>query len=399
YVQVLSWPYAPHQLFFPPVDLGSHPNAITGGFAGPSTWNGRDPAYAGWDIAVGDFDGDGLSDVLIGACGAQDDDPEEGDPKKRPLGAAYFVSQKDIPYQAALLLEPGATATVFGVGGTGCSVAAADFDGDGTDEAILGSPLVSLVDNFNRIQYVGAAHVVSLASTRGAFRLANYVEGGFRSAPNVAHILGEREGGQLGRGLAGIGDINADGFDDLLLGEPAFDCVSATGGACANPVDDGRGYVVLGGPGLAGVASISAVSTAVIQGASDARLAHESAGVGDLDGDGADDFLLGSATSQAYLFSGENAPGVTPTYTCPGGGLCSMSLSGSLSVLSGTIDTSVATAEIYSPTPTDYLGLQVAGVGDIDGDGLRDLALGAPRERDYGNTNYGAGFVSIVKGW
>jgi hypothetical protein len=154
-------------------------------------------------------------------------------------------------------------------------------------------------------------------------------------------------GGRLGTALAKAGDVNGDGFEDLVAGMPDFD--GAT-------VDEGRALLFLGTP--SGIPSTSAawIFTSGVQGA---RFGASVSGAGDVNGDGFADVWIGAPGTwlgqidrgSAWLFLGS----ATCLSTTPaGGGPRSDGGTGS------------------------RFGAAVAGVGDLNRDGYGDVLVGAP---------------------
>ena len=109
-------------------------------------------------------------------------------------------------------LAPGATLVGGSLGANLCQVAAGgDLDGDGAQDLLLGAPTAQ-----EGSVSPGVAHVVF-----------GPVEGNFDLSKNGVRLPGERDGDRAGSALMGAGDVNGDGFDDILVG--AFDYPGAQG--------------------------------------------------------------------------------------------------------------------------------------------------------------------------
>ena len=230
----------------------------------------------------------------------------------------------------------------------GRSVAAAgDVNGDGFDDFLIGVPLFD-TPAIN----AGAAYLV-------LGRAAPWSLGAPISQVPTIRYSGEMTGDQAGTSVAGAGDVNGDGFDDMLVGAPF------NGGT-------GAAYLILGSANPTN-ASLSAAIKFTGQAANDEAGASV-AGAGDVDADGFADILIGAPRNDAvpndsgaaYLVRGQSGGG-------PTGGVL------------GAIK--------YSGEAASYLaGTSVAGVGDVNGDGFGDMAIGAP---DFG---VGEGGVYLVLG-
>ncbi|MEM7206041.1 MAG: integrin alpha [Planctomycetota bacterium] len=323
------------------------------------------------------------------------------------------------------LAAPGlAQKTLWQVGGKSAAISAGDVNCDAFDDLIVsdasqGQVLVlsgadaSTLLQLNGIQpgdgfgtgVAGAGDVnhdgyddviVGAPNDRGA--LGGYVRlySGFDGSI-LEHVDGPA-GAEFGSSVAGTGDVNQDGFDDFAIGAPGngrfgaaivysglhrWELFSFFGGvgsrfghvvAPAGDVNqDGFDDIFVGAPGSALVGG----SAVVLSGASGARLlAHGPGNPGE---------LLGSAVAAAGDVDGDGAPDVI--IGTPG------SPNGTAEVLSGRTGGILLT--LNGDSPGDRFGAAVAGVGDLDGDGRADLAVGAPEDTVRGP---GAGSVALVSG-
>jgi len=174
--------------------------------------------------AAGDFNGDGVDDLLLGVPGA---DSATGD-AYIVFGAPGLSGVQDFaqidPDVRIVGIDPGDS---FGI-----SVAAGDFNGDGFDDALLGAPGD---DGFpDARSNAGGAYVVFGSATMGGvIQITGLV--------NRLRVVGATAGDALGTSVA-VGNMNGDVFDDILLGAPLAD-----GPMDARP-DAGEAYVTNGSP-------------------------------------------------------------------------------------------------------------------------------------------------------
>jgi hypothetical protein len=189
-----------------------------------------------------------------------------------------------------------------------------------------------------------------------------------------AKLTGEVPADHAGEAVAGAGDVNGDGFDDVLVGAPLND---------AGGLDAGMVYVVLGPvpPGGGDLADAAAAIEGVNAGHAFGSL-RGMAAAGDVDGDGRGDVIIGDHLAGdaaldagvAFVFYGKD--------------------------LSGTLTRFDAGARILGTAPFDAAGTYVAGVGDVNGDGYDDLAVDAPHNLPIDDVGEGDfdGFIYIVDG-
>ncbi len=198
---------------------------------------------------------------------------------------------------------------------------------------------------------------------------------------NGVRIDGTNPFDQIGAILAVAGDVNGDGFDDIILGAP-----SATAGG---DVSAGQIYVLFGkAAGFTANLTVSALDGANgfrldgIDPGDDAGISVN--GAGDVNGDGFDDIIIGAwkADPGGRLSAGE-------VYVVFGKADWSATPSLPLEALDGTNG-----FRLDGATASDYAGYAVNGAGDVNGDGFADVVIGAPG----GNAYAGQTFVVFGKG-
>ncbi len=317
------------------------------------TWQGtQTDQYAGRSLAAGDANGDGFGDFLVGN---EDED------------TAFLILGGEGVDGGELL---GADA-IFGasVGNVrlGAEVALADLDGDGLDDVVVSAPDDSTAD-----ATAGAVFVVSGDTATGEISVPAGADLEI-FGPTVAasgYTSTSYQKATAGEGLA-AGDLDGDGYADLLIGAPEDDSQDTNAGAV---------YLVSGGTGaLSSSISLDGPDAAFI-----GENANDQAGkavhLGDLDGDGAAELFVAAPYFEDLAGTLSNTGRL---YIVDGG------------THSGAFDLSIAsTATITGSGDSDELGWAVA-VGDFDDDGSNDLVVGAPYA-DGNATDGGAvyGFLS-----
>ena len=319
---------------------------------------------SGWSVSsAGDINGDGFDDVIIGAPGAN---YASGLAYVLLGGASGFATNVDL---SALDGSNGFVLLGQAYDSNGWSVSSAgDINGDGFDDMIVGA--VGAADNG---YYTGASYVVLGHS--GAFDAA--LDLATLDGSNGLKIIGEAADDTSGFSVSNAGDVNGDGLDDMLVGA-LF--------ASPNNEASGASYLVFGQNGgfsaaldLSSLDGLNGVKFSGI--ATNDYSGHSVSNAGDVNGDGYADLIIGAKgadlggldSGAAYVVFGQNS---------------GFSANLNLSTLAGT------NGFVLSGTMAgESAGFAVSGVGDVNGDGFEDIAVGAPGA----NGNAGATYVVFGK--
>ncbi len=262
-------------------------------------------------IGTGDVNGDGVADIAVGAPGNNlaipipcPLDPQDCPPPSPAQGRVFLFSGAN----GALIrkLTPPLDFIELGF----ALVSPGDINGDGVSDVVAGAP-TRLASKFGQVfAFSGATGAMLWVTATAPEPLASF-----------------------GSALASVGDLNSDGRRDLIVGEPFY----SEGAALV-----GRAHVLSGATG-------STIRTHHHPlGAAGDVFALTSAGIGDQNGDGREDYAISDpGLSIIYLFSGMNGAEL------------------------GSIDSPAGATD-------DFFGFDLASSEDRNGDGKREIWAGAP---------------------
>lgn len=301
---------------------------------------GEPDTLGGFSVAsAGAHNTDDYGDLLVGAPGYDPEEvtrvPVDGD----VVGKAYLLHGPMTTGQD-LVVAANVVFTGEAVGdGAGASVVAADLNGDGYQDAVVGAPFGQLSGTQSGLAYVAY----------GPHAGATLLEA-------TQRIAGESHGDWFGWRVA-TADMNGDDRLDLLVGAPG--------------ASDGAGAVTVGtGDGGGIVSDVHTVGAFVVEG-EEYDMFGFALGTGDVDGDGIDDVVGGAPRM------GDEATGAGVVY-----------------VVTGPLDDDAFAADgqvLTHGVKGDGFGRAVV-LGDLDGDGNNDVLVGAPGD-DATDEDAGAAYA------
>jgi hypothetical protein len=336
------------------------------------------PAYFGSALACADLNGDSYAEVIVG---------EYGYPSSHPTGRVYVYASSGSGLSATRILTITGSAPDDTFGYALANVG--DVNGDGYGDFLVGAP------GYNNLQ--GRAYLY-----RGGPSLTDTPATVFKATVS---------GGAFGRFVASAGDVNGDGWDDMLVGAPSYNS------------DQGRAFIYLGNG-----SGVSATPALTLTGEATANLFGQSGGAaGDVNGDGYADVVIGAERyggyqGRAYLYLGGLAGlSATPAFTLTGEATGdyfghALAMAGDVNgdgyadVLIGASGRNASQGRAYvylgsqagleaapvltltGETAGEGFGGSVGGAGDVNGDGYADLAIGAP------NYNTAQGILRVYHG-
>jgi hypothetical protein len=388
-----------------------------------------------WGMALsgaGDFNKDGIDDLIISSIGF---DP----PTRTDAGAAVVIFGKNSGWADINLASFTSGSAGFWILGDknndqlrAMSSAAGDVNGDGADDVIVGAQYADPQDRTN----AGISYVIFgySATSFNTVDLSTFVSGsaGFK-------VYGATAEDSTGALLSGAGDINGDGYGEVIIGATGYDGPGGT--------DCGAAYVILGHSPATAFTDIDLAALSISQGfritgaAANNQVGYSLSRAGDFNHDGYDDLVLGSQANKAYIVFGHSnatafpnmnlatfSTGTVAGFEVSGSGSFGYSVSGGTDINGDETDDLVVTAPSAASNGAAYvlygrsllvfaninvlaaipsvIGFRILGtaaamtggwsvglVRDFDGDGVSDIILGARNGDPSGRTDAGTAYL------
>ncbi|RPI02210.1 MAG: T9SS C-terminal target domain-containing protein [Calditrichaeota bacterium] len=392
-----------------------------------SELNTNGDSYFGGSVSgAGDVNNDGYDDVIVGAhyIGGS-------------VGRAYiYYGGSSMDNSADVVLSGEGTSSYFGISVSGTG----DVNNDGYDDVIVGAYYYNsstgrayiyygsaLMDNTADVTLTGEgtsnyfgysvadagdvnndgfADVIIGAYQFNSSTGRSYIYLGSAGMDNTVDVTmtGEGAGNQFGFAVSGAGDVNNDGYDDVIVGTNKYNS------------DTGRAYIYLGGAGMDATADVTMTGAGTSY-----RFGVSVSGAGDVNHDGFDDVIIGAnyynyETGRAYVYYGASSMDNSADVTMTGAGTYyrfGLSVSGAGDVNHDDYDDIIigsfgyssnigrayvylggaamdATADIITTGEgtSSQFGYAVSGAGDVNNDGYADVIVGATNYQNSTGRTY-----------
>ena len=336
---------------------------------------------------AGDVNGDGIDDIIVGAFGGDDGGTDAGEAYVifgrstgfgSAVGGRQVIDLTSLSASDGFIIQGDAAGDAAGIGVS----SAGDVNGDGIADLIVGASRGDDGGDLAGEAYVIFGRTTGFGTAVGGRQVVDLTS---LSASDGFIVQGDAANDQTGLSVSSAGDINGDGIDDFIVGASFGD----DGGT-----DAGEAYVIfgrssgfgtsVGGRQVIDLTNLSAGDGFIIQGdvtGDNAGLGVSSAG--DVNNDGIDDLIIGArrgddggdSAGEAYVIFGR-----TTGFGATVGARQVIDLT-SLSASDGFV--------IQGDAASDQTGNTVSSAGDINGDGIDDLIVGAGYGDDGGASAVG----------
>ena len=279
----------------------------------------------------------------------------------------------------------------------GYTIVGDDVNGDHLNDIAIGAPMAGAPGKSGG----GAVYVIfgshspgNVSTTTLSFTgLTNDPSNPATPSPVGSRYDGFQQNSHTGMSLAALPDVNGDGYNDLAVGAPDADLHISGGGGVAVLYGRPQGvHITLNDLWENGYPYFFHIDFPAL---ADAHAGASVASVGDMTGDGLPDIAIGAPqadfngtdSGSVWIVSAHIAPIVGCTQASPAGTCPWIKLNNLTAGQGYRIDGAAA---------GDELGTSLAGVGDQNGDGIRDVAIGEAGASP--NARAGAGAVVVVQG-
>jgi len=327
-----------------------------------STANGpvlSDSDFFGFSVAnIGDLNGDGVSDIAVGAIF-----DDNGGSNKGALHIMFMNPDGSGSVLNTVEINDGTAngPVLSNVDQFGISVAnIGDLNGDGVSDIAVGA-----TGDDNGGSGRGAIHIMFM-NPDGSVDSTVEINDGTVNGPVLSDL------DLFGASVANIGDLNGDGVSDIAVGAHRDDNGGSTRGAL-HIIN--LNAIVTNGNGS--VDSTVEINDGTVNGpvlSNFDQFGTSVANIGDLNGDGVSDIAVGAIFDDN---GGTNRGALHIMFMNPNG-----SVDSTVEINDGTVNGPVL-------SDSDFFGASVANIGDLNGDGVSDIAVGAHRD-DNGGSNRGA---------
>ncbi len=352
--------------------------------------------WAGWSVSsAGDVNGDRFEDLIVGAIRGDDGGLDAGEAYV-VFGSGSGFGTADGAGRRVIDLTTLSSTQGFIIQGdaasdqAGYSVSSAgDVNGDGFEDLIVGTPYGDDGGLDAGEAYVVFGSGSGFGTADGTGR--RVIDLTTLTPSQGVIIQGDGAGDTAGWSVSSAGDVNGDGFDDVIVGMNKRGYALAgnqTGAYVIFGADAGFGTVDGTGRRVMDLTTLTAAQGFIIQGNPTGEIAGSSvASAGDVNGDGFDDIIIGAP----YSYRGDASAGKSYVVFGSGAGFGTADGAGRQVIGLATLTSSQGFV-IDGDAAGDYAGLSVSSAGDINGDGFDDLIVGA-RDGDDGGANAGEGYV------